>query len=159
MYAIVCLCTDCSLACATRLDEAFLLQRTLDAQQRAASSANANVNANADWKTFETSPPPSPSSPSSSLSALPPPEEWRISSAIAGSILQAFFSQIRQWPKPIPGRTFLLPLCGDNLTYAVAESGNLLQGQVRGQLSLHPVLASLNLMSLLGPHGLLQHLW
>lgn len=130
-----------------------------------------------DWKTFESSAPPSPSpSPSSLALALgsgsvsasvggggglprPPPEEWRISSPIASSILQAFFSQILQWPEPIPGKSFLLPLCGDYLTYSVAESADLFQGPGRSQLSLHPVLASLNLMSLLGPHGLLQHLW
>lgn len=137
----------------TRLDEAFLLQRVLDLQQRSDG---------VDWKTFESSAPASPSpsfSTSAAVSARPPPEEWRISGTIATSILQAFFSQILQWPQPIPGKTFLLPLCGDNLTYSVAESGDLLQGQARGQLSLHPVLAALNLMLLLGPHGLLQHLW
>ena len=117
-----------------------------------------------DWKTFESSAPPSPSPSSSSavVGARPPPEEWRISSVTASNILQAFFSQILQWPDPVPGKTFLLPLCGDNLTYSVAESGDLFQGPGPGrggQLSLHPVLASLNLMSLLGPHGLLQHLW
>jgi hypothetical protein len=145
-----------------RLDEAFLLQRTLDLQQRQRDGGGDGV----DWKTFETSAPPSPSSSAAVAVAVgglprPPPEEWRISSPIASSILQMFFSQILQWPEPIPGKSFLLPLCGDYLSYSVAERADLFQGPGpgRGQLSLHPVLASLNLMSLLGPHGLLQHLW
>ena len=86
--------------------------------------------------------------------------EWDLFLHVNLVVVQAFFSKIMQWPQPIPGKTFLLPLCGDNrTTYSLAESGHLLQGQARGQLSLHPVLAASNLMLLLGPHGLLQHLW
>ena len=141
------------------------MQRVLDLQQRSeGGSGGGGGGGSVDWKTSESSVHASPLqsqsfSSSVAVSVRPPPEEWCISGAIASSILQAFFSQIVQWPQPIPGKTFLLPLCGDNLTYSVAESGHLLQGQARGQLSLHPVLAASNLMLLLGPHGLLQHLW
>lgn len=139
-----------------KISEAFIFQRNIDRQEKDVVDDSAG---NGQWKLYvDTSTQLSLSIP---LNSITPPAEWQISAESASNILMAFYSQILCWPPPSVGKTHLLPLCGDTLRFHVRKSNSNIKPtlQIAELLSFQPLASRVNLISALGPFGLLQHLW
>lgn len=72
------------------------------------------------------------------------------------AVLMTGFAQIAVWPEPKPGTQMYLHFLGELLQYSVAHDVLTTYG---ANLSLSTAFASMNLVTMLGPLGLLQHVW
>eukprot|EP01037_Dinobryon_pediforme_P018782 gene18782-19089_t len=118
-----------------KISEAFIFQRNIDRQEKDVVDDSAG---NGQWKLYvDTSTQLSLSIP---LNSITPPAEWQISAE---------------------SKTHLLPLCGDTLRFHVRKSNSNIKPtlQIAELLSFQPLASRVNLISALGPFGLLQHLW
>jgi hypothetical protein len=79
-----------------------------------------------------------------------------VDSAAITSVLMTGFAQIAVWPHPKPGSQMYLHFLGELLQYTVAQDVLASYGV---NLSLATAFASMNVVTLLGPLGLLQHIW
>lgn len=70
--------------------------------------------------------------------------------------LMAAMSQTNIWPLPCPGSIMYLNFFGEMLNYVVP---NDLLNDYSTNLNFRSVLLSINLVSVFGPLGLLQHIW
>ncbi len=81
---------------------------------------------------------------------------WHVSVSAVDNVLLVAFGQIEVWPAADPGATVYLHFFGDMMQFSVASDVLTTFGS---NLSFGPALASVNLVALLGPLGLLQHVW
>ena len=72
------------------------------------------------------------------------------------SVFMTGYAQIAVWPRPKPGTQMYLHFLGELLQYSVAHDVISTYG---ANLSLATAFASMNLVTMLGPLGLLQHVW
>lgn len=72
------------------------------------------------------------------------------------SVFMTGFAQIAVWPRPKPGTQMYLHFLGELLQYSVAHDVIATYG---ANLSLATAFSSMNLVTMLGPLGLLQHVW
>ncbi len=108
------------------------------------------------WKEFSSpdSPGNGPLSPSNTFAEREPQRELNANQV--SDICLVAMSQVDLWPKPRQGALMYLIFFGDVLSYHVPS--DLLTFSVTN-LSPATTLSTLNLVSLFGPLGLLQHVW
>jgi hypothetical protein len=148
----------------TKIDDAFFLHT----EQIIKATSTVTSTDSASWKEFDTefntsgaalsAPPPKKNGqPDNGSKDFPTTgEEWRISSEKATNILMVGFGQIAVWPVPSPGASVYFPFYGESLHFSIASD---IMSTYGANLSLIPLFSSMNLVSILGPYGLLQHLW
>lgn len=76
--------------------------------------------------------------------------------AAVNAVLMTGFAQIAVWPAPKPGTQMYLHFLGELLQYTVAHDVLTTYG---ANLSLSTAFSSMNLVTMLGPLGLLQNVW
>lgn len=79
-----------------------------------------------------------------------------ITNESAKNVLMVGFGQTAMWPVAKPGQRLYLHFLGEMLQYNVSSDALSTYG---ANLSFNSVFTSINLVSLLGPYGLVQHLW
>jgi hypothetical protein len=72
------------------------------------------------------------------------------------TVFMTGFAQVAVWPRPKPGTQMYLHFLGELLQYSVAHDVLSTYG---ANLSLASAFSSMNLVTMLGPLGLLQHVW
>jgi hypothetical protein len=97
----------------------------------------------------------SPFSPQSTAS-LPGGQVGGVDATAVNTVLMTGFAQIAVWPAPKPGTQMYLHFLGELLQYSVAHD---ILSTYGANLSLSSAFASMNLVTMLGPLGLLQHVW
>jgi hypothetical protein len=97
----------------------------------------------------------SPFSPQSTVS-LPGGQVGGVDATAVNTVLMTGFAQIAVWPAPKPGTQMYLHFLGELLQYSVAHD---ILSTYGANLSLSSAFASMNLVTMLGPLGLLQHVW
>jgi len=76
--------------------------------------------------------------------------------AAVNTVFMTGFAQVAVWPAPKPGTQMYLHFLGELLQYSVASDVLSTYG---ANLSLSTAFSSMNLVTMLGPLGLMQHVW
>lgn len=127
------------------------------------NSSISALNSSAGWKEMASNDDPRESERSSEgQSPLASPhtpgggQVGGVDAAAVNTVLMTGYAQIAVWPAPKPGTQMYLHFLGELLQYTVAHDVLTTYG---ANLSLSSAFASMNLVTMLGPLGLLQHVW
>ncbi len=69
----------------------------------------------------------------------------------------AGFGQLDMWPTPLPGTNLSMPFFGEMLQFSIPRDNIYAQDGVN--MNFGTIFDGFNLVSMLGPLGLIQHIW